>query len=106
MRAAIDRHLPVDLNVMHTEPPPGTVGMFMFMVDRGAGCSTQGTTACDGLHEHPGTQTHHSPAYHDGTVTDPDMYSDTHETEEGGKTNWEMHLLCTWLSRGSRIPNY
>lgn len=63
MYVSIDRHLPVDLDVMHTEPLPGTVGMFfMFMADRGSGCSTQGIAACDGLHEQSGTQTHHSPA--------------------------------------------
>lgn len=83
MCVSIDRHLPVDLDVMHTEPPPGTVGIFMFMVDRGPGCSTQDTATCDDLHEHTGTETHHSPAYHDGAIIDPDMYSGGRENQLG-----------------------
>lgn len=54
------------MNVMHTEPLPGTAGMFMFTMDLESDYSTPCTTTCDGLYEQTCTLTQsHQPSQHD-----------------------------------------
>lgn len=59
----IDRYIHVYMNVMHTEPPPGTVGMFTFMMDIGSGCSNHGQLyVMSSMNTHAQT---HQPLRHD-----------------------------------------